>query len=248
MKCAVINVSRTWAIGFLVILMLSGCSSVNKASMSQKYENSKSWIKEKWNSATSRSSSSDEEKTSDSSPDQKPGHFQHKVQWRGETLSLIAKWYTGQYGNWKALAEANPDLNPNRINIGDRIHIPLEMMKTKEPLPLKYVAKSSGDYFSHTVRRSGEKLAEIAEWYTGSADNSRRIAEANPDIDAELLLVGNEIFIPADLIKTHVPMHKKAIQVSASNAASKPLVEESAAPAAEKKKMQLFGPRQFPAE
>ena len=109
-------------------------------------------------------------------------YFVHSVKWRGETLSLIAKWYTGSYKNWKDLAEANPGLNPNRIAIGNRIHIPPEMMKTKRPLPRKVVAKTLPGYFAHTVVKTDEKLSDIAEWYTGSAGNKKRQAEARaPD-------------------------------------------------------------------
>jgi hypothetical protein len=60
-------------------------------------------------------------------------YFKHKVQYPGESLSLIAKWYTGRYGNWRALAKENPGLNPNRIVVGNIINIPTGMMKSKEP-------------------------------------------------------------------------------------------------------------------
>ncbi|MGD2187912.1 MAG: LysM domain-containing protein, partial [Desulfobacterales bacterium] len=174
--------------------------------------------------------------------------FKHKVQWPGETLSLIAKWYTGHYGNWKALAKANPGLNPNRIAIGNIINIPTEIMKLKEPLPRKYVAKSLSSYYAHTVRQPDEKLTEIARWYTGKAENAKLLAKANPDIDPEFLLVGNEIFIPSDLLKTRKPLRQKSVQAATSKPAKKPSVSKETAPAAQPKKMQLFGPKKFPAD
>ena len=48
----------------------------------------------------------------------------HTVRWKGESLSIIAKWYTGEAGNWRLLAEHNPLKDPDRIGIGDRIAIP----------------------------------------------------------------------------------------------------------------------------
>ena len=65
--------------------------------------------------------------------------FVHTVRWPGESLSLIAKWYTGGYSNWRKIADANPRLDPNLIRIGDKIVIPQELMKTKEPMARDFV-------------------------------------------------------------------------------------------------------------
>jgi LysM repeat protein len=69
--------------------------------------------------------------------------YVHTVRYSGETLSLIAQWYTGSWQNWKALADANPGLNPNRINIGDKIAVPKKLLKKEEPLPLDFLPKAS---------------------------------------------------------------------------------------------------------
>jgi LysM repeat protein len=66
----------------------------------------------------------------------------HTVQWSGEYLSLIAKWYTGSSSNWKTLAEANPELNPNSIQIGQKILIPKTLAKTEEPMPRSFLPPS----------------------------------------------------------------------------------------------------------
>ena len=63
----------------------------------------------------------------------------HKVRYPGESVSIIAGWYTGEIENWKALAEANPGLNPNVINEGMKINIPESMLKTREPMTKEYV-------------------------------------------------------------------------------------------------------------
>ena len=172
-------------------------------------------------------------------------YFEHKVQWSGESLSLIAKWYTGQYANWKALAQANPGLKPDRIDIGNIIYIPPEIMTTKKFLPYKMVAKSRSGYFAHTVKKSDEKLADIADWYTGDKGNAKLIALANPDIDPEFLLVGNEIFIPSDLLKTRKPFYEKSIKASASKSVEQPAASPATAAAPQRKKIELFGPKVF---
>ena len=269
MRYFVRNAIQTGIIGGVTILMLFGCAGVNQKmddmEVGQKYEDSKSWFKQKWHTVGSKFSSSDDEETAVINQEQDPnknlhtedyaaqhraGYFEHTVRWRGESLSLIAKWYTGRFENWKAVARANPNLNPNRIIVGNVIDIPQEMMKTKEFLPRKVVAKNLKNYFAHTVRQPGEKLSAIAGWYTGDAKNFKALAKANPDIDPEFLLVGNEIFIPAEMLKTRKPLHEKSIQVLAPEPAQKPAESKAAAavpPVPKPKKIQLFGPKQFPA-
>jgi hypothetical protein len=66
-------------------------------------------------------------------------NFVHQVKWPGESLSIIAGWYTGDIQNWKALVPFNPHIKPDLIRVGDRIVIPRSMMKTQEPMPKEYV-------------------------------------------------------------------------------------------------------------
>ncbi len=68
-----------------------------------------------------------------------PAFYLHMVKYSGETLSVIALWYTGSHGNWKEIAQANPDINPNRIFPGDKVLIPEGMLKTRDPLSKEFV-------------------------------------------------------------------------------------------------------------
>lgn len=68
-----------------------------------------------------------------------PALYLHTVKYRGETLSIIALWYTGSHDSWKKIAQANPDLDPNRIFPGDEISIPEGILKTHDPLPKEFV-------------------------------------------------------------------------------------------------------------
>ncbi|MFA6147128.1 MAG: hypothetical protein WC899_02835 [bacterium] len=63
----------------------------------------------------------------------------HKVRYPGESVSIIAGWYTGQIDNWKILAEVNPDVNPNVIHEGMSINIPESMLIKREPMTKEYV-------------------------------------------------------------------------------------------------------------
>ena len=73
------------------------------------------------------------------SPEMQPQPFVHEVRWPGETLSHIALWYTGAVGNWERIASANPGLKPGRIEIGDKILIPVDLLKVRKPMPRDYV-------------------------------------------------------------------------------------------------------------
>jgi hypothetical protein len=61
----------------------------------------------------------------------------------GETLSIIAKWYTGQAGNWEALLDHNPDVDPRRLRLGDVVKVPQELLIRDESLPKSFVEKSN---------------------------------------------------------------------------------------------------------
>jgi len=63
----------------------------------------------------------------------------HKVRYPGESVSIIAGWYTGDIENWKVLAEVNPEVNPNVIHEGMKIKIPESLLKTRESMTREYV-------------------------------------------------------------------------------------------------------------
>jgi len=67
----------------------------------------------------------------------------HTVNYQGETLSLISRWYTGQSGNWEALMDHNPDLDPRRLRIGDLVKIPRDLLIREDEMPKKFVANAT---------------------------------------------------------------------------------------------------------
>jgi len=71
-----------------------------------------------------------------------PRFYLHKVRWPEETLSHIAKWYTGTVKNWKAIAKANPELDPKKIDTGDTISIPEDLLTSRKPMPLSFMRAS----------------------------------------------------------------------------------------------------------
>ncbi|MFN8389666.1 MAG: LysM peptidoglycan-binding domain-containing protein [Bdellovibrionota bacterium] len=71
-----------------------------------------------------------------------PPPVEHRVSYSGETLALIASWYTGKSTNWTLIRDANPNLRPERINIGQRILIPANLVTEHNPMPKKFVQDS----------------------------------------------------------------------------------------------------------
>lgn len=49
-------------------------------------------------------------------------------------MEMIANWYTGKAANWKIIARANPKLDPNSLVAGNKIYIPSELLKTRQPI------------------------------------------------------------------------------------------------------------------
>jgi hypothetical protein len=175
-------------------------------------------------------------------------YYKHTVRWSGESLSLIASWYTGTHKNWRKLAEANPRLNPSQIKIGNAIGIPPALLKTRVPLPQKVAAKYTSDYFAYKVKVDKEKLEDIARWYTGNSANRNRLAKANPDLNPNHLTKGNEVYIPKKLLKTRRSMKARASKpaVTLAKPAVKTPASEPKTQLAEDENIKLFGPKQFP--
>ena len=66
-------------------------------------------------------------------------YITHTVSKSGETLGVIAAWYTKRSANWQAIARANPGVNPNRIKLGQTILIPRELVVERSPMPGSFV-------------------------------------------------------------------------------------------------------------
>ena len=90
--------------------------------------------------------------------------FFHQVRWEGETLSLIAKWYTGDWRNWKALAEVNPWAEPNNMFAGLKVKIPRQLLKTTKKMPREFVLSSAS-----TNKTSSQTKAVSQKEATGSS-------------------------------------------------------------------------------
>ena len=65
------------------------------------------------------------------------------ISYSGETLAVIAAWYTGRATNWQAIRDANPGLRPERLNLGQIIMIPGDLVVQPEPMPKRFVTDNA---------------------------------------------------------------------------------------------------------
>ena len=63
----------------------------------------------------------------------------HKVKWNRETLYTIALWYTGAGNNWRRLVAENPQINPQRMPIGELVRIPEVLLIRRRPMPVDFL-------------------------------------------------------------------------------------------------------------
>jgi LysM repeat protein len=179
-----------------------------------------------------------------------PAPYVHTVRRSGETLVAISSWYTGSADNWKRLVDVNNGLNPRRIRVGDEILIPEELMKTHQSMPANFMTSKASKKsvpsrvepapYVHTVRRTGETLVVISRWYTGSADNWKRLAKANKGLNPRQVQVGDEILIPGELMKTQQPMPADFMALKTQEKRA-PAISSPNKPT-ETNRIELFGP------
>jgi hypothetical protein len=116
----------------------------------------------------------------------KPVYHMHTVRFPGETLGIIALWYTKKTANWKDILEANSGLDVRRMSIGTEIRIPDRMVQRTEPLSKSFVERVTSN-----IGKSTQKSVES----TTAAQASPVAKAAEPDVeDAEALedIEGNE--------------------------------------------------------
>jgi len=114
-------------------------------------------------------------------PPSTSGLYSHKVRWPEETLSHIAKWYTGTVKNWKAIAKANPELDPKKIDTGDTIFIPEDLLISRKPMPFSFLHPS--------VRKKSKPPA---------SPNRKAISSVSPKRKA-IPSVSPKLFSPTDI-------------------------------------------------
>jgi len=139
-------------------------------------------------------------------------------------------WSFGCSVSQPAVPEKTPPTTP----------APQSQPQQASPQEVRPLPPPEAKYLNHKIKWSGENLILISRWYTGSANNWKRLVEANPGIDPRRIKIGDLILIPEDLLKTRRPMPIEFL----SSATDK--IKEPAPPPAKQAvksdKIELFGP------
>lgn len=145
------------------------------------------------------------------SPTTASGETTHTVA-SGETMGKIAKKYFGNENAWRAIAKANPTVDPTSMKIGTKLRIPASDATTataskpaagstpgNTPSTATTTATAAGSDGSHVVA-SGDTLASISRKYYGNTKYWERIYSENKGLigsDPAALKIGQKLKIPA---------------------------------------------------
>lgn len=116
----------------------------------------------------------------------------HTVMYPGETLSLIARWYTGQSGNWEIILDHNGNLDPRRLRLGDLVKIPQELLVRDDSMPKAFVEKANAKIGAKAPAKGAETAtsaesgaAKKVEPVGNSVEAAQAVVErGNADADA----------------------------------------------------------------
>jgi len=87
-----------------------------------------------------------------------PTYLEHTITFSGETLADIAAWYTGKATNWQMIRDANPNVKPNNLKLGQTILIPRSLVINDRP------------FTKTSLKRVPSKTPEVSPT-PGSSDN-----------------------------------------------------------------------------
>jgi len=123
-----------------------------------------------------------------------------------DSMWTIADQWFGDPTRWQEIARANPNINPDRLRVGQRLRLPAQKtagpvglnravdLKRSSPAPVPGTAQRT----YHTVR-SGDTLSTIAQKHYHSGSQWRAIYDANRSAigwDPNRLKVGMRLVIP----------------------------------------------------
>lgn len=125
----------------------------------------------------------------------------------GDRLANIAKQYLGDAGAWKAIADANPGLDPARLKVGQKLAIPERGAvasgtrpdsQAKSPEPEKRLA--AADKKPTYVVKKGDTLTSIAQRELRDRAAWRKLFDMNKHVvkNANRLPVGVTLTLPAN--------------------------------------------------
>lgn len=126
-------------------------------------------------------------------PKKSPGYVMHKIQ-KGESLSIIAKKYYGDYNKFHIIARFNNIEDPTHIAPGQTIMIPDLQGNTALYTPA-FIEKKTTGFVWHTIE-PGQSISKLAQLYYGDYKQFHIIAQYNEMDDATRVKVGDRVKVP----------------------------------------------------
>lgn len=126
-------------------------------------------------------------------PKKSPNYVMHKIQ-KGESLSMIAKKYYGDYNKFHIIARFNNIVDATRIAPGQTIMIPDLQGNTALYTPA-FVEKKTNGFVWHTIE-PGQSISKLAHLYYGDYKQFHVIAQYNEMDDATRVKVGDRVKVP----------------------------------------------------
>ena len=126
-------------------------------------------------------------------PQKAPEYTSHKVK-PGESLSIIAKKYYGDYKKFDIIARYNNIMDATRVSPGQIIKIPNITGMAKPAMQSATDHKPTG-FVWHTIA-PGQSISRLAQIYYGDYKKFHLIARYNGMEDATQVKVGDKVKIP----------------------------------------------------
>jgi hypothetical protein len=122
---------KTAIFALLMLFTAIGCATVT-----EQFEKTERWV------TGLNKDGTDETTPPQATREESPASsfYVHRVTWTGESLSIVAKWYTGNLENWKELAKVNPEIKPEFLQVGMKIRIPEAMIVNPNAMTQEFVA------------------------------------------------------------------------------------------------------------
>jgi len=156
--------------------------------------------------------------------------------------SIIGRWFIAMVSGWlmscsgsRSTVHEEPVLPPNFSLAVEKVVHSLSHHESIWPETLPGVS-----LFDHKVKWQRETLYSIALWYTGSGENWKRLARANPTINPQRIHIGDTIQIPEDLLIKRRAMPSDFLKPKTLSKRTSP--QKPSAPSINADEITLYGP------
>lgn len=126
-------------------------------------------------------------------PKKSPGYVMHEIQ-KGESLSMIAQKYYGDYRKFNIIARFNNIEDATRVKPGQTIMIP-DIQGTMAPDTPSVMDRKTTGFVWHTIE-PGQSISKLAQIYYGDYKLFHVIARYNEMEDATRIKVGDRVKVP----------------------------------------------------